>query len=156
MILQPDARKSVLRQDLLWIREHWIEASHLMHISPEFNLALQAFDQSSFERDPMLALLLLWGALEALFSPARAELRFRVSVYLATFLEPPGPARALLQRDVARLYDARSAVAHGHKDKVETPLIDTYELLKRVLLKIIEQNEVPTIDDIEAALFGVQ
>lgn len=79
MLLEPDANDTVSIEHLEWIQRHWVEAGHLMHDSREFNLAFQAFDQSSFARDPVLALLLLWGALEALFSPGRSELRFRIS-----------------------------------------------------------------------------
>jgi len=45
----------------------------------EFNILFQAFDQSAHARDPLLALLLMWSSLESMFSPARTELRFRVS-----------------------------------------------------------------------------
>jgi hypothetical protein len=55
-----------------------------MNKSSEFNLAFQAFDQSAFARDPTLALLLLWSAIEALFSPGYSELRFRVSANIVT------------------------------------------------------------------------
>ena len=64
-----------------------------MHESEEFNLLMQALDQSLFARSVELALLSLWGALEAVFSPGRNELRFRVTALIATFLEPPGQER---------------------------------------------------------------
>lgn len=154
MVLEPGAGDAVSLDDLNWIREHWVEGGRLMRESPELNIAFQAFDQSSFARDSTLALILLWSALEALFSPARSELRFRISANIATFLELPGEARAALQRKAAKLYDARSAAVHGHPEEAEEPLIETYALLKRVLLKIISEKHVPTIHEIESALFG--
>jgi hypothetical protein len=115
----------------------------------------QAFDQSAFARDPTLALLLLWSAIEALFSPGYSELRFRVSANIATFIEAPGEGRALLHRRIVKLYDARSAAVHGRREVATQPLIETYALLKRALIKIIDRNVVPSISDIESALFGV-
>jgi hypothetical protein len=154
LLLEPKAGDAIEIADLEWVRKHWIAAGQLMDSSPEFNLAFQAFDQSSFVRDPMLALLLLWGGLEGLFSPSHSELRFRISANIATFLEAPGEPRAALQRSTAKLYDARSAAAHGRPERAIKPLIQTYQLLRRVLLRIVERARVPTIAEVESALFG--
>jgi hypothetical protein len=155
-VLEPDVQNTIGAEALEWVKRHWFKGGCLMNKSREFNLAFQAFDQSSFARDPGLALLLLWSALEGLFSPARSELRFRVSAYIATFLEPPGSNRLALQSDVAKLYDARSAAAHGRSENAERPLTESYALLKRVLLRLIENDHVPTIDEINAELFGAR
>lgn len=96
----------------------------------------------------------LWSALEALFSPAHTELRFRVTASIATFLEPPGAARLALQKKAAKLYDARSKVVHGAADPQINALVETHDLTKRVLVKIIEDNHVPTREEIEGSLFG--
>jgi hypothetical protein len=154
LVLEPASGSSISNDDLEWIRAKWITGGQLMHRSSEFNLAVQAFDQSAFARDPALALLQLWSALEGVFSPSRSELRFRVSANIATFLEPAGERRAILHRRVAKLYDARSAAAHGRPEQSLEPLVETYSLLKRVLLRIIDDNYVPSISDIESALFG--
>jgi hypothetical protein len=156
MILEPDAGDLIDIEALEWVKRHWFKGGRLIRKSNEFNLAMQAFDQSSFARDPVLALLLLWSALETLFSPGRSELRFRCSAYIATFLEPPGIGRLSLQRATAKLYDARSAAAHGRPKDAEQPLIATFALLKRVLLEIIGEDRVPTIADIESRLFGAE
>jgi hypothetical protein len=63
LLLEPNAPDSVSTHDLIWVREHWLSAARLMHESREFNVLFQAFDQSSFARDPLLALLLMWSAL---------------------------------------------------------------------------------------------
>jgi hypothetical protein len=73
----------------------------------------------------------------------------------ATFIEAPGEGRALLHRRIVKLYDARSAAVHGRREVATQPLIETYALLKRALIKIIDRNVVPSISDIESALFGV-
>ena len=105
LVLERTAGNSIAKEDLEWVRAVWIDGGRLVLASEELNLAFQAFDQSSFTRDPKLALLLLWGGLEGLFSPSSSELRFRVSTNIATFLEPPGEGRGLLQRKAAKLYE---------------------------------------------------
>ena len=140
---------------LEWVKEVWYRAGKLMGDSPEFNTLFQAADQSLFARTPSLALLSLWGALEAVFSPARTELRFRVSSNIAAFLEEPGAARLELQKKTAKLYDARSATAHGSKSTQPEDLLETFLLTKRVIAQIIETDNVPSKEKLEQRLFCV-
>lgn len=139
---------------LHWIRNHWISGGLLMHSNSDFNVAFQAADQCIWSHTPSLGLVSLWGALERLFSPSHYELRFRVSTTIASYLEPPGKERYACYRRIKRLYDARSKAAHGSPvDEVE-PFLETYALLKRALLKIIDDNHVPSREELEAMLFG--
>jgi hypothetical protein len=153
LILDPAASGIIPIESLAWVRDHWRSAGLLMRSSREFNVLFEAFDQSAQARDPMLALLLMWSALETMFSPARSELRFRVSTNIACYLEPPGEARASLQRSCAKLYDTRSAAAHGRPELAHQPLFDTYALLKRIIMRIIESDHVPNPSELEEALF---
>jgi hypothetical protein len=100
-------------------------------------------------------LISLWGALEAFFSPSTTELKFRISALIASFLEPPGKQRATLQKDVAKLYDMRSAAAHGKPRHEQADVLNTFNLLRRVLFAFIDDKSVPTKDELEARLFGV-
>src|SRR5262249_37758564 len=106
--------------------------------------------------DPRLALVSLWGALETLFFVGKGELRFRISSLIAAFLEEPGEARHKLQKRIAKLYDARSEAAHGARSPSgdTQDLLETYSLMKRVLVKILESNHVPTKEELEGSLFG--
>lgn len=152
--LQATYPDTITELDLAWVRANWVNACALSHKHDEFNLALQAFDQCQFHRHPPVALLTLWAALEALFSAGREELRFRISAGVASFLEPLGLGRMSMQKEVAKLYDSRSAAAHGRIEKAHEPLMRTYALARRVLTKIIEENHVPTKAELEAKLFG--
>jgi hypothetical protein len=71
--------KTLDESDLQWIRHHWLAGGKLMNENDDFNLALQAIDQSIWSHSSSLALVSLWGALERLFSPSHVELSFRVS-----------------------------------------------------------------------------
>ena len=156
LVVEQKASHEIEVHDLDWIKGHWWDAGKLMHRHDEFNLLFQACAQCMFTRQPALALLSLWGALEGMFSPAKTELRFRVSTNIAAYLEPLGTARMELQKRVAKLYDARSQAAHGGSELPKEALRDSYALTKRVINKVIEANEVPNREKLDAALFGVE
>ena len=139
-----------------WVSERWQVTHKLILESAEFSLAVEAIDSGQFVRQSALALVSLWGALEALFSPSTAELKFRVSALIAAFLEPPGTARHTLQKDIAKLYDKRSAAAHGKPKHDVEDLLATFNLLRRVLFEIIDRGEVPSKEALESALFGAE
>ena len=155
LILDRAPATRVSESVLVWVGDHWREGGVLMHESEEFNLLMQAVDQSLFARSVKLALLSLWGALETVFSPGRNELRFRVTALIATFLEPAGENRRPLQRKLKKLYDSRSAAAHGRPESLLEPLIETYAITKCIVTKILEENRVPTPLQLENQLFGI-
>ncbi len=141
-------------EEMSWIRENWRSALKLYQDHTEFRLAADAIDNSAFISNTALILISLWGALEALFSPSTSELRFRVSSLIAAYLEPPGDARHERQREVSGLYDKRSAAAHGRPKHQVDDLVDTYALLRTVLLRMIEKKHVPQKRELEGILFG--
>lgn len=141
-------------EHLEWVRDVWYPTGKLMDTSPEFNTLFQAVDECLFARSLSLALLLLWGAIETVFSPGR-ELKFRISSNISAFLEEPGLSRLKLQKKVAKLYDARSKAAHGRKNIKQEDLLETFVLAKRLITKIIDANHVPSIKELEQRLFGV-
>lgn len=137
-----------------WLAKTWPVAMRLQRESEEFALALQALDASHFIQSTALSLVSLWAALEALFSPSTSELRFRVSALLATFLEEPGTGRHDLQRQVSKLYDKRSAAAHGKPKHEDEDLLATMNLVVRALVKMLNEEKVTSKADIEGCLFG--
>lgn len=138
-----------------WIRERWEVALKLISKHSEFALAVEALDQGQFVQSTALALVSLWAALEALFSPAKAELKFRVSALIASYLEAPGPNRLARQKCVAKLYDKRSGAAHGQPSHDGQHLLDSFNLLREVLIKMIDDGAMPTKDELESNLFGL-
>jgi len=154
LILDPNARQSISEVDLAWTAKYWLAASRLYRENDAFRLLFEAVDQAMFARHRNLALLWVWGGLEAVFSPDKTELRYRISSSIASFLEAPGIPRMNAQKAIAKLYDSRSTVAHGREDKKGDSLQETYALARRALLKMIENNRVPTHVELEAKLFG--
>lgn len=145
---------SSMLDSLGWVQTNWRVAHKLYSSSTEFRLAADALDAAQFIENEALALVSLWAAIESLFSPSTTELKFRVSALVASFLEEPGEVRRSLQKAIARLYDKRSAAAHGKPKHQSEDLVATFELLRRVLIKMIHSQAVPSKDELEARLFG--
>ncbi|MBU1361905.1 MAG: hypothetical protein KKC79_19925 [Gammaproteobacteria bacterium] len=145
---------SKVLESISWVGDNWREAHWLYASSAEFRLAADALDSGQFIQNDALVLVSLWGALESIFSPSTSELKFRVSALVASYLEPLGPARAALQKEVARLYDKRSAAAHGKPRHEKADVLASFELLRKVLIKMIREKAVPTKEALELRLFG--
>jgi len=153
--LQTAEGESATHESLQWIRDHWRVTNELVSTSKEFALAVDALDRGQFVPNSALALVSLWGALEVLFCPGAGELRFRVSSFLAAFLEGSGEERARRQREIARLYDLRSAAAHGRPRHDPEQLLETFNLLRDALIEIIERGSIPSDEQLRGLLFGV-
>jgi hypothetical protein len=154
LVIDPHPRKVITELDLAWTSKYWVPASRLFNQNEAFRLLFEAVDQSMFARRRGLALLWLWGGLEAIFSPDKAELKYRISSVLASFLEPAGTPRLTAQKAIAKLYDSRSAAAHGRSDKKHDALQETYDVARRSIIRMIETGRVPTHAELEAKLFG--
>ena len=140
---------------LKWVKLCWASAVKLVSKNAELRLAMDTLDRGQFIQNPALALVSLWGSLEALFSPSPTELSFRLASSIASYLEEPGEARLELHRSIMRLYKGRSAAAHGRpKVKVDT-LLQTFELLRKVVIRMISYKHIPSKEELEALLFGV-
>lgn len=140
--------------DLQWLKDVWLSGGRLMDASTNFNDTFQALDSAGGMPNRAVALLAMWGALEHLFSPAKQELRYRVAANIAAYLDPPGPSRLTLHRQIMKLYDARSAVAHGTRLKSPDAWSETYALANRILMKMLARNHIPSKEDLENELFA--
>jgi hypothetical protein len=154
LMLDPEAKSRICLRDLEWTRDNWLPSLALLDDSPQFGILAESLDQAAYNARPQLALLMLWTGLEEMFSPSRSELRYRISSLIATHLEPPGPARLSRQREIAKLYDSRSAAAHGRGDAAPQPLWETHLLAREIVLKMIDERHVPSVAELEARMFG--
>lgn len=141
-------------ESIEWVVDHWADAADLRASSPEFDFALETFDNAQLIPNTAMMLVSLWGALEAVFSPHKSELVFRVSAQLAAFLMPRGKARLEKQREIVKLYNLRSAAAHGFPKHAGEDLVKTFELLRAAIVRMIERKSVPTKEALEVMLFS--
>lgn len=136
-----------------WVKNTWATAGQLLNRNPKFYAALKAFDAATVHGRASSSLLAMWGGLEQIFAPSSAELRFRVAALLASYLEPHGTARLALYKRLLKLYNERSKAAHTAQEVGTEPLVQTYVIMRNVLVKIIDANKVPTQADLENLLF---
>ncbi|MBL8558787.1 MAG: hypothetical protein JNM47_08715 [Hyphomonadaceae bacterium] len=149
----PNETTEISEADLQWLKVAWPLVAELVRQAPQLDTALRACDACTVRGRAASALLTAWGALEELFAPARAELRFRVSAHIAAYLELPGPKRLERFKQVAQLYNARSRIAHSAQDADSRELVETFIVLRNSLMKMIDERAVPSQTDLERKLF---
>lgn len=141
-------------ESIEWVVKHWEVALNLKASHPEFDFLLETFDNAQLIPNSAMMLVSLWGALEAIFAQTNAELRFRISAQIAAFLTPRGLSRLEKQKEVLRLYDKRSAAAHGNPKHGPEELLKTFELLRSAIIRMIENKAIPTKATLEELLFA--
>jgi hypothetical protein len=145
--------RSLGMETLNYVKEKWVPAALLLSSNAKFYAAIKAFDSATVRGRASASLLALWGAIEQIFAPSRAELRYRVSSLLASYLEPHGKERLKLYKEILMLYDERSVAAHTAQQVDSGPLVHTYVLMRNALIRMIDEHSVPTQDDLEKMLF---
>jgi hypothetical protein len=139
--------------DLEWIKRYWISAGSIMNSNDNFNSAFRAFDNSTWNQNPAMGLILLWGGLERLFCGNQQELSFRASASIASYLETRGRDRYELYKKIKKLYVERSKAAHGNLNWELSVFRETHLILKQSIEKIISENVVPTKETLEKNIF---
>ena len=141
--------------EIRWLRTNWQRASKLAGAHRDFKVLLEAYSACSWARSAGLALVELWGALQRLFTQGHQEASLRLSVFMSSYLEPPGIERRKLAERIAKLYGARSQGAHGGQTDDLQPLADSANIAARAIIRLIEHEAVPTRDDLFDMLYGV-
>jgi hypothetical protein len=143
---------TVHEDDAQWIKDNWYSSLPLSG-DPALAFAVRSLYHSHRATEE-LGVVSVWGALERLFSTNAAELKYRVCTNIAAFLEPPGNERYLMFKQLTRLYDDRSAAAHGSPMKSKTAYIDSFHIASRAILRMIELGQVPTKENLERELLS--
>lgn len=146
---------NIRNEDLTWVKGGWPRVAALLGKDRRVGDALAALDACTVRGRTSSALLLAWGALEELFAASgRSEIRYRISAYIASYLEPVGSKRLGLFKEVQRLYDARSVVAHSSREADVADLLCTFLILQRAMRRIVTQGTVPSDEQLKAALLS--
>lgn len=143
-------------ESLGWVRQHLLSTLELINSNTNFYTALKAFDSATIYGKNSSSLLTLWSAIEQLFSNNQGELKFRVSAYLASYLAKSGKKRLELFKEIQKLYNERSIAAHTTKELEIGSLVKSYVLMRNALVKLIEEERLPTQKDLEDYLFTNQ
>ncbi|MBO1897609.1 hypothetical protein HNW13_017880 [Shewanella sp. BF02_Schw] len=136
-------------EDIDWLNVHFHNARHLLGVD-RFSDAVSARSSYRWHPNPRAQLAVLWSGIEGLFD-IQGETVFKLSLYVAKFLEPNDKEQAkLLLSDVKKLYKSRSSAIHGSKIKGDRNLLvsESSKLLERLLRRCIEVGSIPNIEEL--------
>jgi len=145
----------VMDRDLSWIEAHLNNWIRLLE-QPPFRLGVDALTTHSQHANLRMSAASLWSGFEALFG-INAELRFRLALLAAAYLEDRGQERLALFKRIKKLYDYRSKAVHGSpttEGQLEEHVVEVRVLLSRLICKMTEQGAVPSSDELEAHLLA--
>ena len=151
-----DAKRGpVSDEDAKWINEHFEAFNRLCSDSESFRLALECAVDWRYTKEPRSAIARIWSGIEALFG-IQSELVFRISALSAGLLAPRGIERRQRFAAVKKLYGVRSKAVHGDRlSEVDLgkAVVDSFDLLRELLLQAISRGHMLGTDDFDAALF---
>ncbi|WP_248483715.1 HEPN domain-containing protein [Pseudomonas sp. CYM-20-01] len=156
----PAARRLDVRTAVSVDALDWVDAQLKSWINllerPAFRLAVDAMTTHHHHANLRMSAAALWSGFEALFG-INSELRFRLALLAAAYLEDRGPERVSLYRRIKKLYDYRSKAVHGGATTDEMlvdHIIEVRCLLSRLLCRMTEQSCQPSIDEFEVLLLS--
>lgn len=139
----------VTATDREWLERHFETARNLLS-TPAFETAAHSLATFRWHSVVRSQLALIWSGIEALFG-IDSEIVFRVSLYIARFLEPDDQAkRSHLFTKVKQLYKQRSKAVHGAKVKgdIQSAVKESSDLLGRLIRRCAELNQLPDTDSL--------
>lgn len=143
--------------DIEWIMKHHVSLGKIFHEGRK-DFLIDIFDTMVYP-NPKVQLVITWAAIEAIVQPEKDEenetgirhsLRSRCSMILCESADE----QMEKYKQIGKLYDLRSDTVHGKDLSLEKEdytiddvlgLVDSFSLLKDLLISIIEKGEMPTI-----------
>lgn len=154
--LIPDNSKTKLcEEDAYWIRNNYEKFNSIAAESESFKFALTSAVDWQYSTDPRIAIARLWSGIEAIFG-INSELVYRISLLVASLLEPRGLARKARFDQVRKLYGVRSKAVHGEElsdNKLNKAMVESFDILSKLLLITVERGRPFTQDDFEKVTF---
>jgi len=142
-----DSVYEISDEEASWIENNFHTARTLLD-KTEFQNAVHCLATYRWHAHPRARLALLWSGIEGLFN-IESELVFRLSLYVARFLEPDNEDKMKTTfSSVKRLYKQRSAAVHGSRIKGEAgkAVEDSVQLLKTLLKRCIVAGDLPCVE----------
>ena len=78
------------------------------------------------------------------------EVSFRISLYIANFLSDNEAKAKQIFKQVRKMYSLRSSAVHGNKtkDNLESAMVESADLLNRILRRCAETGSLPDVDNL--------
>ena len=150
--LKMESQEKVSEADFDWLRFHLKGILLLTSTNPILRGAIEVITDIQFIKHRGLATVSIWAALESIFK-IDAEIRHRVSAYIATFLEKHGDERFKLYQRCLELYKSRCLAAHQGRETHLDHLLESILILRRVIIRIVEVGKMPESKFIEKDIF---
>ena len=151
-----DGKTNFSEEDVNWIKDNFNVYNSLANKNTKFRIALESASNWRYSHSGRLAVASIWAGIESLFS-VNSELVFRISLYIANALETQPYNRLQKFRHIKNLYSKRSKAVHGEdlSDKDLLQIIhDSFDVLKDLIVNIVENNEMFTEERINKLMFG--
>jgi hypothetical protein len=133
----------VQESDLHWVKDNLLAFARLLE-QPKFRTAVDALTTHHLQHSERMVAAMLWAGIESLFG-IQSELRYRLSILMATALEPTGVKRLEVYRRVKKLYDERSKAVHGgsiDSGDLHAHVLEVKRLLSRLISRYVEIGEL--------------
>lgn|GEM_PF-1195006 len=150
-----DGSTNFTQDSFEWVNNNIHHFYHLITDHPQFQIAVDTLIAYNQHANDRMCVAALWAGIEAVLGIGQ-ELSFRLSAYIAAYLEPFGEERLLLYKKIKKMYSFRSKAVHGAAIKeniINDHVVETKMILRRLLINITQNNKLPTADDFEALLF---
>jgi len=130
-------------KDSKWIETNISKARELLE-NGKFQNAIHCLASYKWHPLPRAQLAIIWAGIEGLFD-IESEITFRLSLYISNFLVSGKKRKEEMFKKVKNLYNYRSAAVHGAKlkDDLHNTVNDSAILLRKLILKCIDDNIVP-------------
>lgn len=133
-------------KDAKWIENNICRARELLK-NKKFINAIHCLASYKWHPLPRAQLAIIWAGIEGLFD-IESEIAFRLSLYISNFLLSGKKGKEEMFKKVKKLYNYRSAAVHGSKLKDDLGIMinDSAVLLRRLIIKCIDDNNIPDAD----------
>lgn len=156
VIVLPDINEHRLNSnDVKWINRYYEIANQLAAKDKNFYFALTTLHTWRYTSNMKSSVALLWAAIESIIG-ASSEIVFRISLNVASILKPRGETRYRKFEEIKKLYNLRSKVVHGSMlkdEEMEMAVKQSFELLRDLVVYMIESGKIITNDDFKLAIF---
>lgn len=100
------------------------------------------------------AILHLWTGIEALFPDVKAEVSFRIALYIAC-IEPDKSKRREIYESAKKAYNVRSAIAHGSSKRIAPEeWLKAWQMATSILRAILIRKGLPSEAELLKEILG--
>lgn len=138
----------ISEEDQMWLENHYKMAYELLE-KDSFQTAVHTMASYRWHSVPHVQLAVIWSGIESLFN-VNTEVSFRISLYIANFLGESEVQAQQIFKQVRKMYSLRSSAVHGNKtkDNLESAVVESANLLNRILRRCAELNRLPDVDNL--------